>query len=218
MTEITVRDFVDVLCLKNQLINVEKEKLLEVYKDYENYITFVSTVLNMIETEDSPLLLYRDSFVKKIEDVVQIYKDSARSSKVRRAANDVVRYLNHIKSYSTIDRKLLKEAYKSYNEGVRKTNFLDERDFLYAVGYDAAVYAALVEDNMDLITQDDMFLSSVNYLLEKIPTIFDNKDVQERTLSKLEELERGWNPFNIRIRKYSKITRENYQKIKTKEE
>ena len=218
MAEITVRDFVDVLCLKNQLVNVEKEKLLEVYKDYENYITFISAVLIMIETEDSPLLLYRDSFVKKIEDVVQIYKDSARSSKVRRAANDVVRYLNHIKSYSTIDRKLLKEAYKSYNEGVRKTNFLDERDFLYAVGYDAAVYAALVEDNMDLITQDDMFLSSVNYLLEKIPTIFDNKDVQERTLSKLEELERGWNPFNIRIRKYSKITRENYQKIKTKEE
>lgn len=218
MAEITVRDFVDVLCLKNQLVNVEKEKLLEVYKDYENYITFISAVLIMIETEDSPLLLYRDSFVKKIEDVVQIYKDSARSSKVRRAANDVVRYLNHIKSYSTIDRKLLKEAYKSYNEGVRKTNFLDERDFLYAVGYDAAVYAALVEDNMDLITQDDMFLSSVNYLLEKIPTIFDNEDVQERTLSKLEELERGWNPFNIRIRKYSKITRENYQKIKTKEE
>ena len=172
----------------------------------------------MIETEDSPLLLYRDSFVKKIEGVVQLYKDSARSSKVRKAANDVVRYLNHIKSYSTIDRKLLKEAYKSYNEGVRKTNFVDERDFLYAVGYDAAVYAALVEDNMNLITQDDMFLSSVNYLLETAPIIFDNRDVQERTLSKLEELERGWNPFNIRIRKYSKITRENYQKIKTKGE
>ena len=72
MAEITVRDFVDVLCLKNQLVNVEKEKLLEVYKDYENYITFISAVLIMIETEDTPLLLYRDSFVKKIEDVVQI--------------------------------------------------------------------------------------------------------------------------------------------------
>lgn len=63
-----------------------------------------------------------------------------------------------------------------------------------------------------------MILASINYLLDAAPVIFDNKDVQERTLSKISELERGWNPFSKRTRKYSKITKDNYQKIKTKEE
>lgn len=218
MAEVTIRDFVDVLCLKNQLVNVEQEKLLEVYQDYENYITFISSVLSMVKTEDSPFLLYRDSFIKKIDAVVQIHKYDAPDAEVKMAANEVIGLLNHIKSYSISNRKILKEAYRSYNEDVRKTTFIDENEFLYSLGYDAAVYAALVDNNMDLITQDDMFLSSVNYLLERIPVIFDNKDVQELTLSKIEELERGWSPFNKKTRKYSKVTRENYQKIKTKGE
>ena len=67
MADINISDFVNVLCLKNQLINVDDEVLLEVYKDYENYVTFLSSVITLINNEeDSPFLLYRDSFLKKI--------------------------------------------------------------------------------------------------------------------------------------------------------
>lgn len=218
MDEIEITDFVDVLCLKNQLVNVDQEKLIEVYSDYENYITFIDSVLTMIKMEETPFLLYRDTFLRKLEAVVQLHRYDAVDGEVRKKANKVVGLLNSIKNCSTIDRKILKEAYRSYNEDVRKNTFIDETDFLYSVGYDAAVYAALVDDNMDLIIQDDMFLSSINYLLDKAPVIFDNKDIQERVLSKFDELEKGFSPFTKKIRKYSRITRENYQKIKTKEE
>lgn len=219
MADINISDFVNVLCLKNQLINVDDEVLLEVYKDYENYVTFLSSVITLINNEeDSPFLLYRDSFLKKINSIVQIHRYDARDKEVVNAANEIIGYLNHIKSYSLNDRRLVKAAYRSYNEDARKTVFIDEKEFLYSLGYDAVVYAAIVEDDMDKITENDMFLSSINYLLETAPIIFDNKDVQDRTLTKISELERGWNPFSKRTRKYSKITKENYQKVKTKGE
>lgn len=157
MADISISDFVNVLCLKNQLINVDEEILLEVYKDYDNYVTFLSSVITMINNEDdSPFLLYRDSFLRKINDIVQIHRYDAKDKEVVNAANEIIGYLNHIKSYSLSDRRLIKEAYRSYNEDVRKTTFIDEKEFLYSLGYDAAVYAAIVEDDMEKITENDL--------------------------------------------------------------
>lgn len=209
-------DFINVLCLKNQLLNVDEEKLMEVYQDYNNYMTFLDSVVVLTQI-DSAFLLYKDMFSKKIEQIIGIHRYNTKDSNVRAVINDIIGYLNSIKTYSPNYRNLLKDSYKSYHENVRKTYFKNSDELLYSMGYDAVVYAAITEDDMNLINQDDMFLSSINYLLETIPSIFDDPKVRERTLKKIDKLEK-WAPFNKEIRKYSRVTKANYQKIKNKEE
>ena len=63
-----------------------------------------------------------------------------------------------------------------------------------------------------------MFLSSVNYFIETIPSIFENEDVKNRTMKLIDKLRKGFNPFKKELRMYSEETKENLQKIKVKEE
>ena len=214
-----IKEFADVLCLRNQLLVVDEKKLIDTYEDYENYEVFIDSVVAMINNEaESPFLLYRDSFVKKIENIVQIHRYNLKDEDIKEKTRDIIAHLNTISNYTPFERKIVKEAYRIYNESIRNIAFDNDKEFLYSLGYDAVVYAAITENDMELINQNDMFLSSINYFLDNIPEIFNNSDVRKRTLTKIDKLSKGFGLFDKGMKKYSKATREGIEKIKTKEE
>ena len=217
MSNITVSDFVNVLCLRSQLVNLNEKDLIEYHKDYEKYLTFIDTIAVMSEV-DSAFLLFRDDFIDKIYSVIQIYRYEIEDKQVKEAVNSIIHYLNIVKSYKPEYKKLLQTSYRSWNEEVRNVWLKDEDDLVYALGYDAVVYAGIVDGDMDIITENDMFLSSVNYFIETIPSIFENEDVKNRTMKLIDKLRKGFNPFKKELRMYSEETKENLQKIKVKEE
>ena len=205
MSNITVSDFTNVLCLRSQLVNLDEKDIVEYHKDYERYLTFIDTVAVMSEI-DSAFLLFRDDFIDKIYSVIQIYRFDIKDNQIKEAINSIINYLNVVKSYH------------SWQEEVRNVWLKDESDLVYSLGYDAVVYAGIVDGDMDIITENDMFLSSINYFVETIPSIFENKDVQNRTMKLINKLGKGFSPFKKELRMYSLETKENLQKIKLKEE
>ena len=217
MSNITVSDFTNVLCLRSQLVNLDEKDIVEYHKDYERYLTFIDTVAVMSEI-DSAFLLFRDDFIDKIYSVIQIYRFDIKDNQIKEAINSIINYLNVVKSYEPEYKQLLKKSYHSWQEEVRNVWLKDESDLVYSLGYDAVVYAGIVDGDMDIITENDMFLYSINYFVETIPSIFENKDVQNRTMKLINKLGKGFSPFKKELRMYSLETKENLQKIKLKEE
>ncbi len=211
--EYSVSDFQNVLCLRNQLINVPLPKLLEVYQDYDAYLIFLDSVAVM-SAIDSAFLLFDDSFPEKIHKVIQIHRFSSKDSHISDVINSIIMYLNGIQSYSDNVKNSLKNGYLDYHEDIRDCQMDDNQVFLAALAYDAQVYVALENDTMENITEDDLFLSSINYLLETIPDLFKNSAVQKRVMDKLEELSKTKGFFQTQIREYSKSTISHFQKVK----
>ena len=217
MDEISLNDFVNSICLKSQLINVDEKELLEIYSNYDYYTSFLTSVSALIET-DSAFLTYDDYFIKKITSIIQLHRFDIKDDTYKVLINDIICYFNKIKAYDPSCRKLLNVSYQYYNENTRKISISDPVYMLYSIGYDAVVYTAITEGSLDLITEDDMFLASINYFLETVPSIFLHEDVRRRTLSKIKELEKKGNVFDSAMRRYSRQTRKNFQKLKLKGE
>ena len=110
MEKYNVKDFANVLSLRNQLVNVPIEKLEEVYQDYDNYVAFLDTVAVMTNI-DSAFLLFKADYLKKIENVIQIHRFDTKDKDVKDAINSIIEYLNTIKSYRPEYRKILTTYY-----------------------------------------------------------------------------------------------------------
>jgi len=215
--EYDLNDFENVICLKNQLLSVPIETLLDVYSDYENFVTFLDSV-SVLSNIDSAFLLFDSGCLEKIETIIQMMRFQYKDPVIIKAINEIILYLNGIKFLDSTKKDILKEGYLDYHEDCRKITMENEATFLDSLAYDAVCYAALKEGHMETISDDDLFLASVNYLLEAVPQFFRAPDVADRLLSKLGELEKkGW-PFHKVTREYSKETKEYYKKFVLKEE
>lgn len=215
--EYTLNDFENVLCLKNQLISVSRKELMDVYQNYDNYLCFLDTIAVMSDI-DSAFLLLNPCFIDTIEDVIQIHRFNTNDSQVRDAINSIIGYLNRLKSYNESYKNHLKEHYLDYHEQVRLAEFVSEEDFLSSLSYDAVVYVALKYGNMDIISNDTLFLSSLNYFIEAIPEVFQDPVFLDNTINYLSKIEKCGRPFFNKVHRYCVSTKRNFQKIKRKEE
>ena len=213
-----LNDFLSVLIFKNHLENLSKEQLIEQTKNYENFLEFLDSFAVLSEI-DSAFLLFKNEYIEKVESVIATSRFKYDDPDIVSIINSVIIYLNEIKAYSESLKNILKNQYLSYHEECRKVEIEGESVFLDALAFDAIAYTCLVNGNLDKIEGfDAYFLSSINYFMATVPEIFDNEEILEITIKKLNELaKKGW-PFNTYNRKYSKETMENLQKVKTREE
>jgi len=210
--EFNLNDFLNAICLKNQLITVTTDKLLEVYSDYENFITFLDSFY-VLSSMDSGFMLLSDDFIKKVMDVIGDNRFKYDDSEITETINSYISYLNSIKCYSESYRNLLKNGYLSYNEDARKIEFDSDEGFIDALAFDAVVYASLESENFSERGEDALILSSLNYFIECCPGLFMNEGYKKQVDAKLRELSRrGW-PFNRSNREYALETQEALGKI-----
>ncbi len=218
MNDITMDDFINVICLRNQLLVVPTDEFVEKHREEERFLSFLDTlaVLTMI---DSAFFLFSDELIEKAKAVIFEYRFNYKDTNIVEAINQAILYFNTIRNYDESCKKLLKNGYLGYQEDCRKITIEDENQFLELLAFDAVVYFALAEDKMDIVGDDDaFFLASINYLIESIPELFNDEEIKNRAMKKLEEImKKGW-PFKKVNRDYSKETIENIQKIKTREE
>lgn len=216
--ENTINDFVNVICLRNQLLVVPFEKFVKLHRDKEKFITFLDTFAVLTEV-DSAFLLFSDEVLEKVENVMYDNRFKYEEAEIVEAINQAIAYLNSIRAYEESNKNLLKYGYLSYQEECRKTSIDSERILFDTLATDAVVYLALEEDRMDLLDgTDEFFIASINYFMEAVPELFDNSEIKGRALKKLEEIStKGW-PFKRSNREYSKETIKNMQKIKLRGE
>jgi len=158
-------DYENILCLRNQLINVPVEVLLEKYDGRDEFSLFVDAVAAFCQ-KDSAFLLFDESFIEKIETVILEYRTKFKDvPNLTKVVNEIIVYLNEVKGYSDTFKNSLKEHYLDWNEDCRDIIFATEEVFIDALAYDAVAFTALKEGNMELIQADALFISSVNYFI-----------------------------------------------------
>lgn len=219
MEEYSLEDFSNVLLLKNHLVFLSTSQLLEIYQDNDLYITFLDT-LAVMSNIDSAFLLFADGdIIRKAKEIINRKRFSITDKEIKNVINSCISYLNEIESYDTSHKNVLKNNYLAYHEDCRKRTIDKENLFLEALGYDAVVYMAIVEGDMEKLKDLDSFvIGSINYFMEAIPEMFDNEMISLRTREILEHIAvKGW-PFRKVNREYSKEALENFQKIKIREE
>lgn len=213
----TAQDYENVLILRNQLVSLDISKLLEMYQDMDSFLSFIDSVV-VLTNVDGGFLLLSDAFVDKIERIIQQHRFNIHDSKIVEVINDIIGYLNRIKSYDYDFKKLLITQYVGYHLDCRETKVDGSETFFSMLAYDAVLYAALKEGQMDIVTHDDFFLASLNFLIKTYPEFFEDYDIQKRVMDKIDEISLKKGFSTIGLRSYSKKTKANFQKICKKEE
>lgn len=211
----SIRDFKNVIILKKQLITLDLDQLKEIYQDFDSYLVFLDTIAVMSNV-DSAFLLLHDDFIPKIESIIQCHRFDVDSD-TWNLVNDAIQYLNLVKNYTPDYKKLLIGGYRAYQEDVRGKKVKDIDELLLLLAGDAYLVVGMEEKDIDVASDDDYFMSSLNYFIETCPEILEEEDmipclIQER----LNSISKG-NWFR-RNNKYLQFTTKHYQKVKQKGE
>ncbi len=212
MEEYSLEDYKNVIILKNQLLTMDIDQLKVLYQDYDLYLLFLDT-LSVLTSIDCGFLLLQDDIIPKIEQVIQYNRFEADSDTFQ-IINEMIQYFNLVKNYSPNRKKVLVRSYYAYQEDIRKIKIDNMNDLYQAIAYDANLVLALEQEDMSHVENDKYFLSSLNYMIESMPEIFQGNHSFQLSQEKLDSIEvRHW-PFDREIRNSLKSTTENFQKIK----
>ena len=218
MEEYTLDDYINLVALKNQLINAKLSVLLKDYNDdYLLYLQFLSSVIMLLET-DSGFLLFSEEAKEKIYSIIDIHRFDD-DKEVSELVNDIIGELNALNGYPKEMKKLMKEQYLAYQEELRQVSILNGETLIQLMAYDAlCLFSLNTQDEFELKPNEEYsFLSSLNYLIGTCPEIFKDPDIKKNAEKAIDIIMKKYGFFNFKGRKYTKKTQANFQKIKTME-
>lgn len=210
--EYNIQDFLTVIQLKNQLINLSFEQLLELNKTEDQHVQYVSSINTLLQKEEAFVFMDSD-ILHKIENL--IYKqrfllDSMQVDSLMQINRTILK-LNELKFKTAGYINSLKNSYLFYQENCRRIEFEENDDLLISMAYDFEVYRSLQNGQLNDL-EDIFFFGSTNYFLESIPELYQNSSFYDQTLQKLvqDSKKRGfWNKCG---RGCAKKTLDNFQK------
>ena len=216
MEEYDLDDYINLLALKNQLINADLKTLMKDYQeDYILYLQFLSSVIMLINT-DSGFLLFSEAAREKIYSIIDIHRFDD-DKEVSSLINDIIGELNAINGYPQEIRKLMEAQYLAYQEEIRNVRILNGETLIQLMSYDAlCLFSLNTKEELKLKENEEYsFLSSLNYLINTCPELFDDPDIKKNAEKAIDIIMKKGGFFNFKGRKYSKKTQANFQKIKT---
>lgn len=210
--EYSILDYSNVIHLRNQIAFLDFKTLLDVYKDKDNYINFLDTFV-VLTNIDSGFLLFSDDFVDRIESVIELNRFSFNDKEITEVINGIITYLNELKSKSDTYKKSVRQHYCCFQEQIRGVSFPNNTSLVRSICYDPFVIDALRDNDMSNIGEDKLFLASINSFLELLPELFDDEEIRELTLKKIEEISNNSKLFQLNMKKMIRDTKSHYQKV-----
>ena len=138
----SVDDYINLLALKNQLINAKLSVLMEDYeKDYLLYLQFLESVYMLFDT-DSGFLLFSEDAKEKIYSIIDIHRFDD-DKEISECVNEIIGALNSMNGYTPEIKKLMKEQYLAYQEEIRKVHILNGDTLVQLMAYDALCLSSL---------------------------------------------------------------------------
>lgn len=214
--QVSTEDLEYSLYLKNQLISFSKEQLIEVYtKDEERYIAFLDTVI-VTANIDTVFFFFDESLLDKVSAVVLEKRfDFSGDENINLMINHIIMFINSVKVMDKELKKQLKSNYLFYQGDVRKID-MDAQLLLQSAVYDGIVFEALEKRNFDKLPEDYTLLSSINFLISYIPSIFTIPEIRMAVEEKIDKLSKKGFIFQKPLRDYAKCTKEELGKILVK--
>ena len=215
--DISLTDFENLLLIKNQLLTLSSDRLIDLYQNIDDYVIFIDTIICMLKEESAFLYLDKE-IVNKIQKVLQIHRFDIGNTEIIDAINAVTLYLNDVGCASDDYRKMLVISYEEYQKCIRDTSFDEFSDFLYVLSCDAPVFLSL-KGVIELPEIDNsILLPSIIYLLERCPGFFENKNVHDRAEKMLNNIYSNSGVFSLETKIVTSRTKKKLKKIELKEE
>ena len=199
-----VQRFENILTVKNQLIKMELNEIVDVYKKatMDNYTAFLATVAWMLDNEQAFFCI--DEYITdKVCSVIDARKNDIEDEKVYDIINRMKKYLNSIDAVEQEKKDKALEQYCSYHREIRAAKFDGAEGFLNTLGLDAYVYYYLrgEKELPEFAEKDVLVMFSVAYFIEACPSFFMDEDVYNRTMMTLDEIRNRTSIFKKSIRK-----------------
>ncbi len=210
MDDYNIRDYKNILILRNQLETIGEEELIEIYQDIQSYQTFLNSI-GILANVDSAFLYYKNQYIRKIERIISIHRFDV-SQEYQALINDIITYLNEVKSTSEEKKSILMNGYFAYQEDIRKRKFKNYQEMLSFESYDAQVVYGLELGQLDFLTDSERLISSLNYLLETIPELFTSEEDISLLINHLNKLCNSKGLFQRKQRKNLKIVQKKLRK------
>ena len=181
-------EFEGLLFIKNHLLMMSKEEMLEAYKDLKEYKSFISVIICMLL--DEPAFLYIDDYITdNVRYILNIHRFKDLDQETYNKVNGITNVLNQIDTAPENDKKRVVFSYMEYQKSIRSVTYETSQDFLYSFGYDAFVYLYLRGEIEKLPLRDNtLLLASINSFTELSPEFFKNQRVYRKTIEELDEI------------------------------
>lgn len=204
--------FENKLVVKNQLLMMTKEELVDAYQSYEEYEGFIITVISLLR-EEMAFLCIDESINEKIRLVLDIYKFRVQDDNLYEVINGLVKCLNEIDVTDYEDKKTIVKDYYEYHKLIRNAKFNSSSDFLYSLGYDAFVFLYLKGEQDLPDASDSLVLFSICYIIDACPEFFRNECVYYMTMDKLNSLRKNTSLFDVSSKIISSDAKKKVKKI-----
>ena len=206
----------NILVMKNHLSKISESKLCDLYKDYDYYLAFLNSIWLVIENEGA-FLLFDKSFIEKVLSVIQIHRFDAKDEGVKKEVNDIIDYMNFLKTIPKEKKVVLMNNYLAFQEEKRGATFYSTKGLIDSMAYDANVLVSLQSGDMSHIAYDEHYLLSLNYLLYACSELFYNEEVRDRALKRLDIAYKNARLLSP-VKKLINQTKKHIKEIKQKEE
>ena len=199
-----IHDFLNLINLKSQLINFDEKKLIEIYQDdYDDYLLFLNSVGILLNNEPG-FLLFDDDYMDKIRSVMALHRFTLANEEAKELINQIIITFNAIDRLSEEEKATYKYEYILEQEILRDTGFYTEEEFIYSQNFDSFLAYALQRSELDYLEQcdDDMTVTSVNYMMGLCPAFFDDPDVEKNAIMKLDSIATNMGKRRERMKMY----------------
>ena len=208
----SVEEFVRLLVYKTNLIRDSKQTLLEKYASRQAYEQFIRDTKDLLDTE-APIFILDDDYIDKVQTVISELRFEHRDSKLISEANEIISDLNGLSNLSPERENQIIDKYICMHEDVREVEFLDLQDFINTIGQDIDFYLALLAH--DILSVDSViFLSSTNYFLAAVPSLYEDETLCDITKERAEQIRKTPGVKEYNKRKCAKRTLSYLEEIK----
>lgn len=168
-----VRQRVDLLTLKNHLVEVSSEELCDVSREDDYYEFFLESSLRLL-LEEPAFLLLDDILLQKISKVASEQRYRYHNSPIYSFSNDLIVGVNELLYLPEFKKKSRVFHYLAFQEDCRKKTFSSISDSLLTNARDLWVYRS-IQDQEDYLTEMDV-LSGLRYFSFVCPELFQDSD------------------------------------------
>lgn len=182
-------EFFQIIVAKSLLINSDADRLIEMCKDKEVFLDFISYIDCLLDYEPTFFLFdeITDYKIKdKILSLISNYRFTHKEKENVELYNSVIGKINEIyygNNYSDDKKQTYMEQYFLFQMESRKAIYENIDDMFYAMSYDVTLYSYLINNDSRImnIYDSDSILSSINYFMYCFPELFTNQGVNSRS-------------------------------------
>lgn len=178
------------LIIKNQLLTIPSEELCKIYNDKE-LMTILIYMLNDLIKNEPEFIIVCDEIVDNIQNILFEKRQQYKKDELNLSINNIIIKLNSIIGEEKIYKEEKKKNYKLNQLYTRNLNYnLSFDELKNLIIYDAITYNSLINPIKQEITIE-YFISSLNYLMEYVPELFENGLILLNTNCIIKDLEQS---------------------------